>query len=76
MRMWVAAADRLREQLPPDVQEVLTRCEREGKTDTEEYEKAVEVYYDRHLCRVKPTPEELKKSFEILKEDMTVMLTM
>ena len=76
MKMWVAAADRLREQLPPDVQETLTRCEKEGLTDTEEYEKALEVYYDRHVCRIKPTPEELKRSFALLKEDMTVMLTM
>ena len=76
MDLWIAAADRLRTGLPSDVQETLTRCEKEGKTDTEEYEKAVEVYYDRHLCRITPTPEELKKSFEILKEDMTVLLTM
>ena len=76
MELWIAAADRLRTGLPSDVQETLTRCEKEGKTDTEEYEKAVEVYYDRHLCRIKPTPEELKKSFEVLKEDMTVLLTM
>ncbi|CAF9919593.1 MAG: hypothetical protein HETSPECPRED_004044 [Heterodermia speciosa] len=76
MELWITAADRLRTGLPSDVQETLTRCEKDGKTDTEEYEKAVEVYYDRHLCRVKPTPAELKKSFEVMKEDMTVLLTM
>ena len=76
MKLWVEAADRLREKLPSDVQETLTRCEKEGKTETEEYEKAVDVYYERHLCRVKPMPEELKKSFEDMKIEPTVMLTM
>lgn len=76
MQLWVKAADSLRARLPLDVQETLTRCEREGKTDTDEYEEAVQVYYGRHLCRVKPIPEELTRSFEIMKEDMTVVLTM
>ena len=76
MKLWVEAADRLREKLPSDVQQTLTRCEKEGKTETEEYEKAVDVYYERHLCRVKPMPAELKKSFEDMKKEPTVMLTM
>ena len=76
MELWVEAADRLRKKLPSDVQETLMRCEKEGKTETEEYEKAVDVYYERHLCRVKPMPEELKKSFEDMKKEPTVMLTM
>lgn len=76
MKLWVEAADRLREDLPPDVQETLTRCEKGGKTETGEYEKAVDVYYERHLCRVKPMPAELKKSFEDSKKEPTVRLTM
>ena len=76
MESWVKAADRLRTKLPPEVQETLTRCEREGKTETEEYEKAVDVYYARHLCRVTPMPGDLLRSFEEMKKDPTVMLTM
>jgi len=67
-----AAVNVLRKKLPADVQEVLDRCEREGTTETEEYEKAVEVFNDRHLCRLKPTPEDLVRSFAALKEDHTV----
>ena len=76
MKLWVQAADRLRAQLPPDVQETLTKCEKEGRTETEEYEKAVFVYYEKHLCRVKPMPEELMKAFDDMKKDQTVVLTM
>ena len=75
MVSWVKAADRLRKDLPEDVQETLTRCERDGKTETEEYEKAVDVYYARHLCRVSPMPEDLMRSFEDMKKDSTVMMT-
>ena len=76
MGSWVAAADRLRLGLPEDVQETLTRCEKEETTDSEEYEKAIMVFYERHLCRVKPFPAELEASFEWLKKDDTVYLTM
>ncbi|KAK3060630.1 hypothetical protein LTR53_020057, partial [Teratosphaeriaceae sp. CCFEE 6253] len=41
MVQWVKTANRLRAALPKDVQETLTRCEEEGKTDTQEYEDAV-----------------------------------
>ncbi|KAL8669254.1 MAG: hypothetical protein Q9168_006145 [Polycauliona sp. 1 TL-2023] len=76
MRSWVAAADRLRMGLPQDVQETLTRCENEGTTGSEEYEKAIMVFYEQHLCRVKPMPEELEASFAWLKKDDTVYQTM
>lgn len=76
MGSWVAAADRLRLGLPANVQETLTRCEREGTTENAEYEQAMMVYYERHLCRVKPFPTELEASLAWLKKDDTVYLTM
>ena len=39
--LWVSEANRLRADLPPDVQETLTRHEEAGTTDTPEYEAAV-----------------------------------
>ncbi|KAL8826237.1 MAG: hypothetical protein Q9170_007476 [Blastenia crenularia] len=76
MGSWLEAANRLRLQLPEDVQEVLTRCEREGKEASEEYEKAMLVFYERHVCRMTPMPEDLEASFKQLKEDDTVYSTM
>lgn len=73
---WVEVADRLRKELPEDIQETLTRCENEGKTDTEEYEAAMMVFYERHVCRVVPFPDELVQTLNQVKEDDTVYLTM
>lgn len=75
MELWVKTAERLKRGLPKDVQEVLERCEREGKTDTEEYEAAVMVFYQKHVCRI-PFPQDLLDSFEELKKDNTVYGTM
>ena len=73
--LWVAEANRLRADLPPDVQETLTRHETDGTTGSPEYEAAVRVYYDRHLCRV-PWPGCVERSFAAIAEDPTVYHTM
>jgi L-proline amide hydrolase len=73
--LWVEEANRLREDLPPDVQATLVRHEADGTTDTQEYEDAVRVFYDRHLCRV-PWPDYVERSFAKMAEDPTVYHTM
>jgi L-proline amide hydrolase len=73
--LWVAEANRLREDLPPDVQATLTRHEADGTTSSPEYEQAVRVFYDRHLCRV-PWPDCVERSFAQMAEDPTVYHTM
>ena len=75
MPLWVEEANRLREDLPPDVQETLTRHETDGTTDDPAYEEAVRVYYDRHLCRF-PWPDCVQRSFALMAEDPTVYHTM
>jgi L-proline amide hydrolase len=75
MPLWVEEANRLREDLPPDVQETLTRHEAEGTTGDPAYEQAVRVFYDRHLCRV-PWPDCVERSFAQMAEDPTVYHTM
>jgi L-proline amide hydrolase len=73
--LWVAEANRLREDLPPDVQATLVEHEEAGTTSSPEYEAAVRVFYDRHLCRV-PWPECVERSFAQMAEDPTVYHTM
>jgi L-proline amide hydrolase len=73
--LWVAEANRLREDLPADVQETLTRHEAAGTTSDPEYEAAVLVFYNRHLCRV-PWPDCVKRSFDKLALNPTVYHTM
>jgi L-proline amide hydrolase len=76
MTLWVSEANRLRKDLPPDVQEALTRHEEAGTTDSPEYEAAVEVFYERHVCRVVPMPDYVQRSFAQIAADPTVYHTM
>src|SRR5207237_1623505 len=73
--LWVSEANRLRADLPADVQETLSRHEDAGATDDPEYEAAVRVYYDRHLCRL-PWPDCVQRSFAQIAADPTVYHTM
>ena len=66
MHLWVSEANRLRDDLPPDVQATLLEHEEKGTTDSPEYEAAMQVFYDRHVCRTKPTPEPFLRTFECL----------
>jgi len=75
MTLWVSEANRLRADLPPEVQATLTRHEQDGTTNDPEYETAVRVFYDRHLCRV-PWPDCLQRSFDQIAADPTVYHTM
>jgi L-proline amide hydrolase len=74
--LWVAEANGLREELPVDVQEALTRHEAAGSTDTPEYREAMQVFYRRHVCRLDPWPEEVVRTFALMDEDPTVYRTM
>ena len=47
--LWVEDANIQRSQLPEDVQRTLTAHEEAGTTDSDEYEAASEVYYERHM---------------------------
>ncbi|WP_037070058.1 proline iminopeptidase-family hydrolase [Pseudonocardia acaciae] len=76
MGLWMAAADELRGQLPPEVQATLRAHEDAEDYDNPEYKKAVQVFYDRHVCRVVPNPPEVAATFAALEEDPTVYRTM
>jgi L-proline amide hydrolase len=76
MELWVREANRLREALPQEVQATLLRHERAGTTSDPDYVKAVRVFYDRHVCRVTPWPDEVARTFKAIDEDPTVYMTM
>jgi L-proline amide hydrolase len=59
---WIAEANRLRKELPQDVQETLRHYEEAGTTDETAYEEAMQVYDKRHLCRLDPWPEPLTRT--------------
>jgi L-proline amide hydrolase len=74
--LWLEAANRLRAQLPPGVDETLKRHEDADTTDSPEYLDAMKVYYDLHVCRVVPNPPEVKASLDAMDADPTVYMTM
>jgi len=75
-KLWMEAQEVLRRKLPQDVQDALDSCEKEGKTDSKEYQDAVQIYYSRFLCTINPMPEALQKSFGWMEKDPTVYHTM
>ena len=76
MPLWVAEANRLRKELPPAVQQVLLKHERAGTTQDAAYQEAMMVFYRRHLCRLNPWPEPLRRSFAKMMQDAEVYHTM
>ncbi len=76
MTQWVAEANRLRAELPPDVQQTLLSHEAAGTTDSPEYIAAVDVFYRRHVCRVDPMPEYVARAFANIDANPEVYHTM
>lgn len=76
MPMWIAETARQRADLPAGVIDVLERHEAAGTWDDPEYEAAVNVFYERHLCRIVPFPEAVTRSFAKLARNPQVYRTM
>jgi L-proline amide hydrolase len=73
---WVEEANKLRDQLPAEVQATLLKHEAAGTTDSSEYQDAMNVFYHRHVCRVVPYPEFVQRTFDKLAQNPEVYYTM
>src|SRR5476649_34414 len=69
MTQWVSEANRLRADLPPDVQRTLNEHEAAGTTTDPAYMAAVEVFYRRHVCRLETWPDEVQRTVHALETD-------
>lgn len=76
MELWLSEANRLRAELPPEVQAELLKYEATGETDDPAYQKAVDVFNARHVCRIVPNPPEVTRTFDAIADDPTVYHTM
>ena len=72
MALWLSAAQALRSTLPEDVRQALLRHEATGTYRDPEYLAATRVYYDRHVCRVVPWPDDVARTFAAVDADPTV----
>ena len=75
MKLGVSEANKLRAELPIEVEETLKRHEGMEATEDPEYLAAVDVFYSRHLCRI-PIPTCVSDSFAQMNTDPTMYHTM
>lgn len=76
MQLWSEAAAELRAQLPADVQDALDRHEQAGTIFDPEYLSAADVFYQRHVCMLTPTPTDYQESVDQMEAEPTVYHTM
>ena len=76
MSHFVSETNRLRSELPLEVQQTLLKHETAGTTESPEYQEAMLVFYRRHVCRVDPWPDCLNRTFEKLTQNPEVYHTM
>ncbi|HUO42462.1 MAG TPA: proline iminopeptidase-family hydrolase [Methylomirabilota bacterium] len=69
-----AEMQKMKSQLPDDVQAVMRKYEETGDYENPKYLKAVEVFYRKHLCRLNEWPKELVYSLDHISKP--VYLTM
>lgn len=61
---WITDNNQYRAELPENVRSTMDACEAEARTDSQEYQDAVGIFYSRHLCRIDPWPDYVLKTFE------------
>ncbi|KAI1433706.1 Alpha/Beta hydrolase protein [Xylaria sp. CBS 124048] len=77
MDTWRIGITALREKLPVEVQEALGRAEKTGDFGSDEYEAAVQLFYQRHLSVARPWPaKEVQAALEWFAKDSTTYGTM
>lgn len=76
MDLWISEANRLRSELPADVQAMLLKHEAAGTTDSAEYAEATNVFNQKHVCRIVPTPDDWQRTLDAIATDPTVYHTM
>jgi proline iminopeptidase len=65
---WERDQDEHLKQLPQDIQDILSKCEREGTTDSEEYKSAMKVFNKHFVYRLDSKPKELESEYAKLNE--------
>ena len=63
---WLEEIQRLRSELPREIETTLREHEEAGTTDDPAYQAAELEFYKRHLCRVDPWPDWLNECFAAL----------
>ncbi len=67
---WIAEANRLRADLPPEVQQALLYHEATETTDNPVYQDLMMMFYKRHVCRLDEWPEFVTRTFDHLRQEV------
>jgi L-proline amide hydrolase len=73
---WLTELATLRAGLPLDVEAILRAHEAAGTTDSQEYQSTMMAFYDRHVCRIRPWPDWLQRTFDGIEANPEVYNTM
>ena len=76
MPQWIAEINRLRAELPSEVQATLLQHEVAGTTNDPAYLEGMMVFYRRHICRLDPWPDCLNRTLERVLQSPEVYGTM
>ncbi|KAL5492910.1 hypothetical protein ACEPAI_4358 [Sanghuangporus weigelae] len=74
--LWESCMNKRLDRFPKDLAEVIRRNEREGTTDSKEYQDAIQIFYSKHICQLDPWPKDLLDAFSAMEEDPTVYRAM
>lgn len=72
MPVWIAETGRLRDALPEEVKAVLSRHEAAGTTGHPDYAKATKAFNARHVCRLDPPPDAVRRTNAAMEADSHV----
>ncbi|EKM60681.1 uncharacterized protein PHACADRAFT_83971 [Phanerochaete carnosa HHB-10118-sp] len=76
MKTWAESARKLLHKLPKEVQDTVEKHEKDGTTDSPEYQAAISVFMNTYVMRLDPWPTEVLSVFEWMMKDPTVYYTM
>ncbi|KAI0259599.1 proline-specific peptidase [Gloeopeniophorella convolvens] len=77
MPLWEVCMAKLLGRFPEDFQKMVKKHEGGGTTDSKEYQDGMQVFYQKHVCKLSPWPADLLKTFAgVDSKDPTVSTTM
>jgi len=71
---WIKEANRLRQELPSNIRKALIKNKK--NTNAPEYKQAMDVFYQKHICRIHPWPQCLNLASTKLEKNPEVYNTM
>ncbi|KAJ7471391.1 proline-specific peptidase [Mycena galericulata] len=76
MELWARGTNTLLAASPRETRSIIEEHERFGTIDSPEYQDAMQLFNETHLCTLKPWPTDLRRSFTDLLDDPRLYLIM